>query len=81
MSTTIKETVTVGRDGLIKLHACGFKCNSKLSVVAVIEKEKSNEKKRNRKDTQRNLDTFFELAGQIDIDIDAISSLRENSLI
>ena len=42
MLTTIQENVTVGHDGMIRLHAHGFKHNSKLSVVAVIETEKQN---------------------------------------
>ena len=45
MLTTIQENVMVGRNGLIQLHTHGFKYNSKLSVVAVIETEgKTNSK-------------------------------------
>ena len=44
MLTTIQENVTVERDGLIQLHTHGFKYNSRLSVVAVIETEKQNVK-------------------------------------
>ena len=46
MLTTIQESVTVGRDGLIQLHARGLEYNSRISVVAVIEsinKHKTNE--------------------------------------
>ena len=39
MLTTIQESVTVDRNGLIQLHVPGFEHNSQLSVVAVIEKE------------------------------------------
>ena len=40
MLTTIQENVTVGRDGLIQLHARGLEYNSRISVVAVIESKK-----------------------------------------
>ena len=45
MLTTIQESVTVGRDGLIQLHARDLEYNSRISVVAVIEsinKHKTN---------------------------------------
>jgi hypothetical protein len=42
MLTTIQENVTVGHDGLIQLHAHGLKYNTKLSVVAVIETQKTD---------------------------------------
>ena len=81
MLTTIQENVTVGHNGLIQLHTHGFEYNSRLSVVAVVEKEDLRKRVKNEKVAQCNLDTFFELAGQVDIDSDAIYSLREKSLI
>ena len=41
MLTTIQESVTVGHNGLIQLHVPGFEYNSRLSVVAVVEAEKT----------------------------------------
>lgn len=81
MLTTIQEDVTVGRDGVIQLHTHGFEYNSRLSVVAVIEKEDLIKRVKNPKVPQCDLNPFFELAGQVDIDSDAIYSLREESLI
>ena len=52
MLTTIQENVIVGNGGVIQLHTHGFKLNSKLSIVAVIETEKIKDVKielKNRK--------------------------------
>ena len=80
MLTTIQESVTVGRDGLIQLHARGLEYNSRISVVAVIEKEPDIV---SQQETIKkcNLTPFFELAGHIDIDSEAINNFREESLI
>ncbi len=40
MLTTIQENVIVGNDGVIQLHTYGFKLNSKLSIIAVVEESK-----------------------------------------
>ena len=45
MLTTIQESVTVDRNGLIQLHVPGFEYNSRLSVVAVIEEEQTTHSK------------------------------------
>ena len=80
MLTTIQENVTVGRDGLIQLHAQGFEFNSRVSVVAVIEK-KTDIVSEQQKTKKCNLTPFFQLAGHIDIDYEAVNNLREESLI
>ena len=79
MLTVIQENVTVGRDGLIELHARGLENNSKVSVVAVIEKEQDGIFQHSTK--KRDISSFFQMAGHIDIDSDAVDSLREESLI
>ncbi len=53
MLTTIQENVTVGYDGYIHLKVPNLKCNSKLSVVAVIETE--NIKLENMKEKRKSL--------------------------
>lgn len=78
MLTTIQESVTVDHNGLIQLHVPNFEYNSRLSVVAVIEKEDLSKKE---EASHNNLSHFFEMAGQVDIDSDAIDVLREKSLI
>ncbi|MEA3452228.1 MAG: hypothetical protein U9Q83_10055 [Bacteroidota bacterium] len=50
MLTTIQEQVTVGKNGLIQLHAPGFKYNSILSVVAVLEVQKEEVEEINKKE-------------------------------